>query len=91
MSVVGISYTEGNKKDLQYKSVSISYKMSSKEKIFDSGNFIKDWYDCIKFMIVNKIMYSEPFCHSSSVNHFIRMVRHIVLPIFMQKMMALHY
>jgi hypothetical protein len=70
MAVIGINYADGNKKDLGYKSVRISYG-NNKNKLFKTGNFIKDWYDMRKF-IIQKLLEKEPhFCHSSDVDHFI--------------------
>jgi hypothetical protein len=71
MAVVEINYDEGNKKKLGYKSVSISYDNLKKEKVFDSGNFVKDWFDYIKWVIQNGINKNEPVVCSSSVDHFI--------------------
>ncbi len=69
MAVYGINYDEGNKKDLGYESVQISYGNNQK-KVFDSGNFIKDWFDLIKF-IINELSETEyHFTGSSSVDHF---------------------
>jgi len=70
MAVVGINYSEGKKKNLDYKSVRISYNFNKNEKIFDSGDFVRDWYDCNKFIIF-EMSDSEPIANSSSVNHFI--------------------
>lgn len=71
MAVISIDYNDGNKKDLGYKSVGISYNSGKNKKVFDSGNFVKDWYDCNKF-IVTKLHNKEfAFSHSSSVGHFI--------------------
>jgi len=64
---ITIRYNEGNKTDLGYKSVDLHY--NNTKKIFNSGNFIKDWFDLKKFITleldVNYITYS------SSVDHFI--------------------
>lgn len=70
MAVISIQYKEGNKKNLGYKSVSISYDSLKKKKVFKSGDFVKDWWDCIKFNI-QKIGTDEFTSMSSSVNHFI--------------------
>jgi len=49
MAVYGINYDEaGSKQPLNYKSVDIRYG-NGQEKVFDSGNFVKDWYDLIKY------------------------------------------
>ncbi len=50
--------------------VIISYGENN-EKVFSSGDFVKDWYDMRKFMI-QELSNTEPvFSHSSSVDHFI--------------------
>jgi hypothetical protein len=69
MAVVSIEYNDGNKKDLGYKSVNISYNGSKIKKSFNSGNFVKDWYDCTK-LCITKIHGKEFVSHSSSVNNF---------------------
>ena len=67
MAVIGIDYNEGDI-ELGYKSV---YLHTTKEKyIFDSGDFIKDWFLAKKKYI--DISNEEPhFSQSSSVDHFI--------------------
>lgn len=71
MAVISISYSEGNKKNLNYKSVKISYNILKKNKKFSSGNFVKDWYNLMKFIIENDLCNKEIISHSSSVDHFI--------------------
>jgi hypothetical protein len=70
MSVTGINYEEGSKKkDLGYESVSVAYDNVKKEKMFDSGDFVKDWYDATKFTLhLEGELYHS---NSSSVDHFI--------------------
>lgn len=70
MAVISIEYDEGSSRaDLNYKSVGVSgYSESSKRK-FDSGDFINDWYNAIKYALHE--LGNEPLCHSSSVDHFI--------------------
>jgi hypothetical protein len=70
MAVININYDDGNKEDLGYKSVDVSYNNLKKNKIFNSGNFVKDWFDCIKFCII-EMPNDELVSHSSSINHFI--------------------
>lgn len=70
MAVISIKYDEGNKKNLGYESVIIHYGNDEKE-IFNTGNFVKDWYDMRKFMIQNLLDSELAFSHSSTVNHFI--------------------
>lgn len=70
MAVYGINYDDGNKKNLGYESVRVSYGENQK-KIFNSGNFVKDWFDLMKF-IINELSETEfHFSASSSVDHFI--------------------
>jgi len=70
MGFIRINYTEPDANT--YESVEISYgRYSGKEekRIFDTGNFVQDWYDMRKFMIQD--MEEEPYTtHSSSVDHF---------------------
>jgi hypothetical protein len=68
MAVYGINYDEGNK-DLGYKSVRIHYG-DDEEKIFDSGNFVKDWFDLIKLIIMELSKTESHFVGSSDVDHF---------------------
>lgn len=70
MAVYGIDYDDGNKKKLGYKSVHISYDNLKTEKVFNSGNFVKDWYDLVKFMIMELSKTEPHFVGSSSVDHF---------------------
>lgn len=68
MSVTSINYDEPNPKT--YESVRFGYENGNKEKIFNSGDFVKDWYDCVKFIIqLESNEYAH--CNSSTVDHFI--------------------
>jgi hypothetical protein len=67
MAVRGINY-EYKKKSLIYESVRLHSDDGLKE--FDSGDFVKDWYDCTKHIIMD-IGDSEYVCNSSDVDHFI--------------------
>ena len=81
MAVIGINY-EGANHDydenderieipggLKYKSVYIHYQ--DDKKVFDSGNFIKDWYDA-KGFYARGLMDKEPYLSGSSTcDHFI--------------------
>lgn len=72
MSVVGIEYKElSKKKGMGYKNVHVSYNRGKDNRVFDSGNFVKDWYDYRKFMILELSDKEHAFCSSSSVDHFI--------------------
>jgi hypothetical protein len=54
---------------LKYESVYIHHRDG--EKVFDSGNFIKDWFDAKKFFQV-ELMDKEPYLSGSSTcDHFI--------------------
>jgi hypothetical protein len=80
MAVIGINY-EGANHDyddnderietpggLKYKSVYVHYK--GREKVFDTGNFIKDWFDANLFFS-QELMDKEPYLSgSSTVDHF---------------------
>ena len=69
MAVYGINYDEGNKKDLGYKSVRIHYGRD-KEKVFDSGDFVKDWFDLVFFMVNGLANKESHFIGSSDVDGF---------------------
>lgn len=67
MAVTSIHYNDGGDQ-LNYESVEVSYG-EKKNKIFNSGNFVKDWFDALKFEIFE--LQGEHFMNSSSVDHFI--------------------
>lgn len=69
MAVYGINYDEGNEKDLGYESIRIRYG-KNEEKLFNSGNFVKDWFDLIKFIIMELSKTEFHFTGSSDVDHF---------------------
>lgn len=72
MAVVSINYKEGNPES--YQSIDISYDYLQKRKIFDSGNFIVDWYDHQKWIaeeMDGELKNEHSFSNSSSVDHFI--------------------
>jgi len=70
MAVTFINYT-GRKSKLKYESVEVSYDYSKQKKVFDSGNFVKDWFDCMKFIIFELSDKEYGFANSSCVDHFI--------------------
>lgn len=76
MSFTTINYNEGSKElrqtgEIVYVSVEIHHgKQLNEIKVFNSGNFVKDWYDRVKFM-VTEIDDTGLHTRSSSVNHFI--------------------
>jgi hypothetical protein len=68
MAFISISYDEPN--TAKYQSVSASLMFKEDKREFTSGNFVKDWYDAIKFLI-HESEDGEPWSQSSSVDHFI--------------------
>jgi len=73
MAVIGINYREGDKKNLSYESVEIVLGISGDRdvKLFNTGNFVKDWFDHVKWLVMNDISKKEFIMHSSSVDHFL--------------------
>lgn len=70
MAVIGITYEVPS--PTKYKSVYICYDNGmKKEKVFDSGNFVKDWYDLQRFVILELAGKEHGFSFSSSVDNFI--------------------
>ncbi len=68
MAVIGVDYSEfGN--ELNYKSVYLHTKDGG-VKLFESGDFVKDWYDMRKYIIF-EVTTEEFFSSSSTVDHFI--------------------
>jgi hypothetical protein len=62
MSVISIKY-KGYKENLKY------IRLSCDDNIYNSGNFVVDWFDVITdYIINNKYTYIST---SSSVDHFI--------------------
>ena len=69
MAIISVRYDEGNKKNLGYKSIEITLHSGDKI-VFNSGDFIKDWYQ-LNNHIAQKLSHTEDFfCHSSSIDHF---------------------
>ena len=68
MAFVSIDYDEPNQK--KYRSVDVSSRKDGKTVKFDSGNFVKDWWDAMKYLIID-LDWEYPTSFSSSVNHFI--------------------
>lgn len=76
MAVIGINYDGGNEYDdddnvisnnMVYNSVYLY--TSKKEYVFNSGDFVKDWFNAKKKYM--ELMKEEPFLsQSSSCNHF---------------------
>lgn len=70
MAVICINYDVTDKK-ISYYSVDISFGSPLEVKVFDCGNFVKDWYNMIKFMCLHISETEHHFCKSSTVDHFI--------------------
>ena len=70
MAFITINYDEGNDENLGYESVEIHYGKDEK-KFFNSGDFVKDWFDMRKMMITELSKTEPHFVHSSSVDHFL--------------------
>jgi len=68
MAVISIDYNEPNVNE--YLAVKLSNPEGSAGS-WNSGDFVKDWYDCMKFILTGKIGEYFFVIHSSSVDHFI--------------------
>lgn len=66
---ISIDYDESNTDD--YQRVNLSESFSDKKWKFDSGDFVKDWFNAIKHMIVECPDETFQATYSSSVDHFI--------------------
>jgi hypothetical protein len=78
MAVIGINYSGGNeyddndkiiKCDIVYESV-YCHSLGDKQVLFNSGDFVKDWFECTKYAIT-EISENEHISNSSTVDHFI--------------------
>lgn len=69
MSVFSIEY-DGKNSSINYSHIEIDLLVGYETQIkeFRSGNFCKDWFDMIKFMV--KDSNNNHFVGSSSVDHF---------------------
>lgn len=67
MAIFSITYNEGGN-PIDYKSVEVYYSYSNKLKSFNTGDFVKDWYNAIKYYIKN--LNEEHFICSSTIDHF---------------------
>lgn len=68
MAVVSIEYNEGNKTKLGYVSVKLAYG-NDLQAIFNSGDFVLDWFNFRKFTVMNN--FDELIAYSSSIDLFI--------------------
>lgn len=66
MGIIRINYDEFDKDS--YESVEI--KCGDQNKVFNTGNFVKDWFDMQKF-IASEELNETYWSYSSSVDHFI--------------------
>jgi hypothetical protein len=69
--VRGIDYNEGGEPDLGYAGVDMSWTEDGerKFKVFNTGDFVKDWMHALKWFIEGD--FGDHLCNSSSVDHFI--------------------
>jgi hypothetical protein len=68
--VRGIKYNEGGN-PLNYEGVEMRYDENNERKckLFNTNNFIKDWFDAMKWFIQGD--FDDLLMDSSTVNHFI--------------------
>jgi hypothetical protein len=69
MAVISIQYKEPDVNS--YQGVSVYNTFKQERFNFDSGDFVKDWYLALKFVITGGLGEISHLAHSSSVNHFI--------------------
>ncbi len=69
MAFISINYDDGNTDNLGYQSVEITYDKETCNRKFDTGDFVKDWFHALKWLITK--CENENIVHSTSVNHFI--------------------
>jgi hypothetical protein len=67
MAVVSVEYDDVADNEFVYEGVSLSYGNIERAR-FHTGIFVKDWYDCMKFIITGSL--EEIVSHSSSVDHY---------------------
>lgn len=66
MAIININYNKVNDK-IEYISTDVS-RLNNNEKIFNSGDFVKDWYQAIKYCLN---LENEYFSYLSSIDDFI--------------------
>jgi len=71
MAVINVVYLE-TVEDPQdsYEAIELSFGDNKKER-FDSRDFVKDWYEMMKYISQSGINEKESISFSSSVDHFI--------------------
>ena len=67
MAVLSVNYNEGG--DLKYIEASIYHNGESID--YNSGDFVKDWYDLMKFILCGGLENYYHIVFSSSVHHFV--------------------
>ena len=67
MAVISVNYNEGG--DLKYLETSIYHNGESID--YDSGDFVKDWYDALKFILCGGLYEEYHIAFSPSVLNFI--------------------
>ncbi len=78
MAVIGIRYDEGaNKRKVMASYTAVTLRARNKKvksgsvtKIYNSGDFVKDWYNAKRYYIRYAQDDDPHFSHSSSVDHF---------------------
>lgn len=66
MAWLTINYDDGDANS--YRNIELTFEDNT-EKIFNTGDFVQDWYDYKKYIIFSDI--EERIGYSSSVDHFI--------------------
>lgn len=67
--VRGITYEEGTNDGYEHVYIHYYQAGEDKEKLFDTGNFVKDWFDALKWYLTGD--FPEHLANSSTVDHFI--------------------
>lgn len=70
MAVRGINYEEPLPNTYEGVDISIYTDDGRTTKEFNSGDFVKDWYDALKWYL-HADLKEHALCNSSSVDHFI--------------------
>lgn len=66
MGMIAVNYDEFEKNQ-NYQGVEIY--LDEERKLFNTGDFVKDWYDCINY--INNHLSNDRFVFSSSVTDFL--------------------
>jgi hypothetical protein len=68
MAIIDVKYNKLENNDIEYKSIIVS-RLNNNETMFNSGDFVKDWYNVIKHCLNN--LENEHISYSSSVDSFV--------------------